>query len=84
MLKPISGTKAPDQFLSEIKLQMRDQPAKKLAIKRIFWYLVPAALLFFLGVMQIFGWVTGLIAFIPGANRLIFESLPISILRDWN
>lgn len=76
VLKPFSGTKAPDQFLSEIKLQMRDQPAKKLGIKKISWYLFPAALLLFLGVMQVFGWMTGLIALIPGANRLIFESLP--------
>ena len=65
LLKPFSGAKVPDQFLSEIKLQMRDQPDKKLAIKRVSWYLFPAALLLFLGVMQVFEWMTA-ITLIPG------------------
>ena len=75
-VQPIQGNKKADQFLSEIRLQMRASQPKKIGIQRIFWYLVPSALILFFGAMQTFAWVTGLIELIPGANRLIVDSLP--------
>ena len=75
-VQPIQGNKKADQFLSEIRLQMRASQPKKIGIQRIVWYLVPSALILFFGAMQTFAWVTGLIELIPGANRLIVDSLP--------
>ncbi|NTW44420.1 MAG: hypothetical protein HGB14_08310 [Anaerolineaceae bacterium] len=75
-VRPIQGTKNADQFLSEIRLQMRASQPKKIGIQRIIWYLVPSALILFFGAMQTYAWVTSLIELIPGANRIIVDSLP--------
>jgi len=81
----IQGTKNADQFLSEIRLQMRISQPTKLGIQRIIWYLVPSALILFFGAMQTYAWVTGLIELIPGANRLIIDALPfLSIPMEIN
>lgn len=75
-VQPMQGMKNADQFLSEIRLQMHSSLPKKMGMQRIIWYIVPSALILFFGAMQTYAWVTGLIELIPGANRLIVDSLP--------
>lgn len=75
-VQPIQGNKDADQFLAEIRLQIPASRPKKIGIQRIIWYLVPSGLILFFGAMQTYAWLTGLISLIPGANRLIVDSLP--------
>jgi len=76
-VQPIQGSKSAEQFLAEIKMQIRTPQPKKVGIQRLIWYLVPTALILFFGAMQTYTWLTGLLSFIPGADRMIVDSLPL-------
>ncbi|PKN87578.1 MAG: hypothetical protein CVU46_03860 [Chloroflexi bacterium HGW-Chloroflexi-8] len=87
-LQPISGLKSPEVFLAEINMEIGTQkPEINFSFQKSLWYLIPTVLIFLFGALQIFGWVTGLINLIPGANRFLLESLPfinnVTVTNPW-
>lgn len=85
-LSVLAGEKPAPRFVSEILLQLppqEDAISRKAPIK-LLWYAIPLGILLLLVVLQVFGWVTGILDLLPGVDSFFALLFPVSAWGgDW-
>ncbi len=76
-LPGIVSAKSNQRFLDEIKLQTQKQDIEPVHTysPNLLGYLIPLGLLVTLIAVQIYGWFTGIVGLIPGANQFIVTNI---------